>query len=475
MKLSIVVGGVVLVAAAAGLAAPYWVGVQTEKYYDSIIHDAANRYGFNLKDVAYHRGWFSSSSRIKFHIPRDKSGKPPYVITLVSDIHHGPVIFGVSDHPVVAASVAVTTVEFPHDLDAPLHFYFGDKAPVRMTTTVTFDGASNTHLFSPAYNGPSQDGRLTVSWKGMVGDSASTGISAGAKITSSFKAPGLVVKGQGGIVEFQSFAASGEGQRTASGIFPGRATISLAKLDLDVPSQNAPNTHLMLSGLSFSDNVAPKEHMLTMKLGAGVKDIEVADQHYGPGQYDMELRNLGEHVVAEYVKTMRDLRAMQPRGAQNAKSMTDLRRRLMSLANEFLKNSPQFEISRVSLGTKEGEVGGRFLITFDGTGGFNMQNIAQLIPRVHAEANAQAPEMLFKTVLAGIARSHLASALKAKNQKLPDEDTLTTNAMAVMEQEIQSMVDNGFIVNEGGRYTARLLFDKGRLTVNDRPMGSQGL
>ena len=85
------------------------------------------------------------------------------------------------------------------------------------------------------------------------------------------------------------------------------------------------------------------------------------------------------------------------------------------------------------------------------------------------------PEMLFKTILAGVARSHLASALKAKNHKMPDDETLTTKAMAVMEQEIQAMKDNGFIVNEGGRYTARLLFDKGRLTVNDRPVGSQGL
>ena len=354
MKLSVVVGGVVLVAAAAGLAAPYWVGVQTQKYCDSIIHDAANRYGFDLKDTAYHRGWFSSSSRIKFAIPRDKPGKPPYVMTVVSDIHHGPVIFGVSDHPVFASSVVVTTVEFPHDLDAPLHFYFGDKPPVRLTTTVAFDGASNTHIFSPAYNGPSQDGRLTVSWKGMVGDSASTGIAPGAKITSSFKAPGLVVKGQGGIVEFQSFAASGEGHDPKSGLFLGHAMISLAKLQLDVPSQDAPNTHLMLSGLSFSDDVAPKDHMLTMKLGARVKDIEVADQHYGPGQYDMALRNLGEKVVAEYVKTMRDLRGMQTRGVQNAKAMIELRRRLMGLANEFLKSSPQFEIGRASLGTKRG-------------------------------------------------------------------------------------------------------------------------
>ncbi len=474
MKLSVVVGGVVLVAAAAGLAAPYWAGIQTEKYYNATIHDAANKYGFNLKDAVYHRGWFSSQSQIELDIP-DKHGKTPHVISVVSDIHHGPVIIGVSDHPIFAASAAVTTFKFPHEMDAPLHFYFGDKPPVQLTTTVGFDGGSNTHIFSPAYNGPSQNGKLSVSWKGMVGDSVSTGVSAGDEVTSSFKAPGLLIKGQGGVVELGTDTATGEGHRSESGLLLGHAKISLAKFDLDVPSDKAPDTHLMLNGLSFSDNVVPKDHLLTVKFAARVEDIMVADQHYGPGQYDMELRNLGEDVLTEYVKTVRDLRGMQPRGAQNANAMAEMGHRLMGLANEFLKNSPQLEISRVSLGTKEGEIAGRVLVAFDGSGALNTGNIALLIPRIHAEANADVPEMLFKTILAGVARSHLASSSKASDQKVPDDDTLTSSAISVMQQEIQSMQDNGLIVNEGDRYTARLLFDKGQLTVNGRPVGSRGL
>lgn len=475
MRLSVVVGGVVLAAAAAGLGAPYWVGIQTQKYYEGVVHDAANRYGFDAKDAVYHRGWFASDSRIKFKIPADKAGEKPYVISAVTKIHHGPVVFGVSDRPVIAASVAVTTFEFPRELDAPLHHYFGDRPPVRLTTTVDFDGGSKTHIFSPVYKGPSQDGKLTVNWKGMVGDSASTVTPQGEKVTSHFNAPGLVIEGQGGKLEIKSLDASGGGNRVQSGLLLGHGKMSVAMLGLDLSSPKSGKVHFLVNGLSFSDDVAPKGHMLTMKVGSRVKDIELDDQHYGPGQYDMEVRNLGEHVVTEYVKTMRDVRDMRSQGAHNAKAMAALGGRLLGLANEFLKNSPQLEISRVSLGTNDGDVKGSLLVTFDGQGSFDVRNLPLLMPRVHGEANVEVPEMLFKTIVAGVARSRLTSTLKANGQEVPDETTLTTSAMSVMDQEIQSMMDKGFIVNEDGRYTAKLVFDKGHMTVNGRPMGSQGL
>ena len=85
--------------------------------------------------------------------------------------------------------------------------------------------------------------------------------------------------------------------------------------------------------------------------------------------------------------------------------------------------------------------------------------------------------MLFKTVLAGVARNQLATSFKAKGQEIPDETSLTTSAMSMMEQEIQVMKNNGFIVSQDGQYSAKVVFDKGQLTVNGRPvgMGGQGL
>ncbi len=475
MKLSMVVGGVMLAAVAAGLGGPYWAGIHAEKNYDEIIHEAAQNYGIDPKDAVYHRGWFTSSSRIKFYIPGAKGKNKSRAISLVSEIHHGPVVFGVLDHPVFAASVVVTTLSLPHDLDATLHYYFGDRPPLRMTTSVGFDGSSKTHISSPVYMGPTQDGKLTINWKGADGDSTSTVTSQGENVTSHIKVPGFLVKGQGGELEIKSIELSGHGRRVQSGIFESHTTASLAKFNLNISGPKGGDTQLSLSGLSMSDDLVPKAHMLSLKVGTQLDGLVLVGQNFGPAHYDMELRNISEKGAVEYIKMIRDMRNMQLNRGRRNEIMARLGSQGMALADEILKRSPQFEISRASLVTPQGEIAGRLLVTFDGDDEINMKNPVILINRVHAEANVEVPEMLFKTVLAGIARRQLTTSLKAKGQEMPDETTLTTTAMSVMEQEIQSMEDNGFIVNQGGHYTTTLLYDKGLLTVNGRPMGSQGL
>jgi len=225
----------------------------------------------------------------------------------------------------------------------------------------------------------------------------------------------------------------------------------------------------------MSDDLVPKAHMLSLKVGTQLDGLVLVGQNFGPAHYDMELRNISEKGAVEYIKMIRDMRNMQLNRGRRNEIMARLGSQGMALADEILKRSPQFEISRASLVTPQGEIAGRLLVTFDGDDEINMKNPVILINRVHAEANVEVPEMLFKTVLAGIARRQLTTSLKAKGQEMPDETTLTTTAMSVMEQEIQSMEDNGFIVNQGGHYTTTLLYDKGLLTVNGRPMGSQGL
>ena len=125
----------------------------------------------------------------------------------------------------------------------------------------------------------------------------------------------------------------------------GHVKAAVAKVGLDMPSSKSGDVHFVLNGASFSEDVTQKNHMFNVKASARLKNFQVADQTYGPGQYDMEVRNIGEHVATEYFKTINDIRAMQPQGARNPKAMAALGTKLMGLADEFLKNSPEFEIS----------------------------------------------------------------------------------------------------------------------------------
>jgi uncharacterized protein YdgA (DUF945 family) len=470
MKLSVVAGGTVLIAAAVGLGGPYWLGIQAEKSYQGALQEASLEYGVNAKDAVYHRGWFSSTARIIVHVPADKARAKSYAVSLVSKIHHGPVVFGVGNKPVFAYSVVVTTLTLPRELDQSLHYYFKDRAPLQATSVIGFDGGMKTHLSSPAYRGPSQDGEVDITWGGLDGDINATLTDHGGDYTAHITVPGLSITGDDGNLDIQTVDFTSQGHRQPNGLWFGNAAATLTKLDADIPAPEAGDNHFSLTGFSLSDNVAPKDHLLSATIRARLVTLTVAGQRFGPGQYDMELRNLSEEGANKYRDILRDVRTLRTQGVDPREILARMGDRLTALAREILAHSPQIEISRVSLGTEQGEIAGRLLVTFDGSSPFNLQNIPVLISRVHGEADADVPEILFKSYLVANTRRQLTSMLQAKGQDMPDEVTLMTTARTSAENEIKLLMDRGLIVSQGGKYSANLRFDRNQLTINGRPM-----
>lgn len=472
MKLSVVAGAVGvmgLLAAAVGLGGPYWVGLRSEHYYDTAFRDSLSLNGIPPEHAVFRRGWFDSSSRITVEIPGAAAHARSSALSLVSHIRHGPLLYEVAGSPELVYAVVDTTVELPHALEGPLRRYFGDREPVRATTVVAFDGTSKTYISSPLVKGVSRSGDVHVDWRGLDGRLTT---SHGDAYALHLSMPRVIIRNGGGEFDVASVETSARGRKLSGGLWQSASTLSLGKMDLHPSGAKGRDRRFSLSGLSFSENVVPKAGTLSAHFDARLAGLAVDDRRFGPGRYTVEVRNISRSALARYKRVMQTAQALHRQGLRGPQILARLGARVAGLAGEFLKKSPQVEISRLSLNTAQGEVQGRLLVTFDGSGPFNVSDVGMLMGRLHARGRVAMPAEVFKALLAGVERKRVTAALRAGGPDMPDGATVTAMTDAAVQKELRTLTQGGLISTAGGQYSANVTYENGRLRVNGRPVGA---
>ena len=167
-----------------------------------------------------------------------------------------------------------------------------------------------------------------------------------------------------------------------------------------------------------------------------VQAIRLGDRVYGPGNAELQLRNLDALSLARLQS--RGVPGFSSPDSQNvAQAAVD--GGAMSLLPDLVSRSPQLEIRTLRLATPSGELEAKLRIHLDGSRPDFLRNFSTLplVLQVHVEFQCPA-EMLDALYQGG-------------------------------EEELLELRREGWILLDGDRYRSRLEFERGKLIVNGLP------
>lgn len=197
MKKIAIVGGVVIVIAAAAGVSPYLVGGSVEakvKQKVAVLNNKLDRL-FQKKDIVqleYNRGWFSSTAKTTID-----------GVVINHQITHGPYCF-------FGLGKIESSVELPTEIKSQLETFFDGQQPYAITTEIAFSGATSLNIFSPALaNEKALPPYAKLTWKGLNLTYKFTK----DEIDSSFEMPMLAVKGIIGSFTLEGVKSKGKGDR----------------------------------------------------------------------------------------------------------------------------------------------------------------------------------------------------------------------------------------------------------------------
>lgn len=441
----IVVVLLLLVGALAGL--PYWFGMQAETAYNEVVQriTKAKDGEVGIGQSQYERGWFSSTAEMTL-----ASNSFPISVAIVSKIHHGPFpqIENLSFEPMMA--FIKSQISIPD---------FKGLPPIDGQTVIAFDGASRTLVALPAHKTP-----WGVEWKAISGEIA---VSADRKKSkSSFVAPEISMTTPFGKPTITKLAINVDEQEHGSGAGLVDFSMTIDKLGMggDKPGYG-------MDGLRVSvKNDIGGGNLLNINFNTDVRAFRDGDASHGPGALAAQLRKLDMAALSAYQTQMRELKKQKNPEKTAMASMGKFMELLASLA----KKAPEFELSKFSLKTGDGEITGKAKFVLNG-GDLNLvENPALFVTALQGDAEFKLPAGVVKQRAEMAIRNRLeVYKLEGKLSAVEAERLTPERMTAIVEQalpkEMQTTAEALWLVSDGPDYKFTLAFQQGRLTINDKP------
>ena len=205
-----------------------------------------------------------------------------------------------------------------------------------------------------------------------------------------------------------------------------------------------------------------------------VEEVLTDGRTYGPGGLTLELRKLDAPSLRKLQKAIRDVQARSPQV-----SPEEVNRMVLAefgqILPELVKHSPEFEITRLDLKTGDGDVQGRAKIVFQGDNPLALSNPLLFLSAVTAHAEFSVAGPLLERVLESIDRKELTELGKDENGRRMSDEELEVLAVTKRQERLDGLVTNHILIREDGDYKARADFERGRLTLNGRPLVFQDL
>jgi uncharacterized protein YdgA (DUF945 family) len=473
-KVLVLVLAIASAVAIAALALPYWMGIRAEREVRALVREAGQAGPFRLHIVDYERGWFSSRARIHVTltpIPGAARTLPQFGFDLDERIDHGP--YPVAGRRDGAVGIAPVQAVIHSTLigDAKSGFGVGSgfpAKPLEAVTVVYLSGRSDTDVRMPAWRlagrgiGPLRAAPYNpprVVWgglRGRVGWSADFG-----RVTERFTAPGLEIKGPGGIVRLQDVSLEGHSRRAPSGLMQGEMTLRAASFD--AAAGGSKRSAFSVAGLKLHSASTEHDGAMTVRMAIRAHTIRAGAIEVGPLIAELHIARLDAGAVARLQKVMRRLRDQVADPAAFRRRFAE---QVLVLLPDLLHRSPEIVLDRLSLRTAAGPVLLRGRVKFPASVLPGPDAWKQLV----GDAELRVPATVLRAVLITRARSQLVAARGKGAVQGLDEAQIGRIAALMGRQRMQSLKARGLLECDGGECRTLLRYDSGRLTVNGRDL-----
>lgn len=423
--------GVVIVAGIA--AAPYVSGMVIEQRMQSVSALPGLSDGITWSLDSYQRGYLSSTATS--HVTLAGADGTRYLIHFKHTINQIPGVDG--------RYATIQTVWVPDaDIKPQVEQLFSGKEPVVLNTALNIFGGSHTEgEFAPiskpqvAFSG----GKMTI-------DTAASGKFTYAAAFDSLNITGQ--KDEKGMPQSAAFKgitldANGVMDKKSHIAWNGQFAMKVASLTVGnegALSGLALTSHSVRTGDDFAVDVgldvAEADFSAAPPAFRAMKDLKFK---YGVSRIDAPaLEDIVKQAQLAQKQTMGD-----PDKIKQAVSMS-----VMSHLPALLNAGPKFEIDPVSFKLPDGTVALHFSAELPpGHGNDGMNNPMSLLNLLDMKGDFSIPEAVYHA---------------AQTEAGPDRQ-------AVNEQQLQQMVQKGYVTQSNGMLSTNFAFNAGQLTINGLP------
>jgi uncharacterized protein YdgA (DUF945 family) len=454
----------------AVLGLPYWFGMKAEHEYNNLMETVSKFENLEIVSKSYKRGWLKSLGEITFSI--NEGDDNPIEIIEKDTIYHGPVPIGLLSKgklnlkPVMA--VIETKVEITSDTEKEYSKIIASLPPIDFKTTLSLSGHGTTIISIPSIDRKLEDGK-TLKWSGLSG---------AVNFTPDLKEVSYDINSSKIEIEDDTFRLSINNINLSSNLSYPASNYTNPLGDVEVrieefSSEGKDNGELnkvTLTNLQFTGSTNQNGNLLNHTHSLGFETLVVGRNSYGPGIYELELRNINKDAIEEIQKELNEDQNTQ----ESATTKEELWARIMKVLPLLLEGSPEIELTKLSIKTGEGEILGHALISLKGDPELAANPIL-LLAAVSAELKLSVSKPLLESLLKDYKIEEITDEMKSQNEALPSDKKLQNLGKTRAQSEIKQMLDQNILVPKNGNYKIEASYRLGEIILNGKPLDLSSL
>lgn len=450
------------------LIPPYWFGMKAEDEFNTLVDNVSKLENLEIVSKSYKREWLTSSAEVIYSF-KDEDKESLRIIEK-DIIYHGPIPIGLlfkgklMFKPVMA--VIETKAELKTDSQEEYSQFINSLPQMDFDTTISLNGYGTTEVLIPSVDRELEDGK-TLKWSGLDGI---------IDFTPELYKVSSVINSGNLVIEDDTFRIGIVGLDIESNLnYPASNYKNpLGNIDIRIEEFNSEGkdeddlNKLTLTNLEFTGSTDQKGSLLNHTHSLGFEELIVGGNSYGPGIYELQLRNI-DKTAFEEIQFALD----QNQNLEGSNATDLLTAELMKALPNLFKSSPEIEVTELSIKTGQGEIIGHAIISVDGKDLDNPEmatNPIFLLTSVSAEINLSISQKLMNNLLKDYKIEEITDELKAKGEQLPSEEELQKLGAARAKSEIKDMLDQNILVINKGKYQMEANYGLGQVTLNGQPL-----
>ncbi len=483
--------GLTGIAAAIILGSYFGMGVVTKRTLKENLNVVNASNSVMVKILNYDRGWFTSTATIEWqaHIPqrvmKTTDGETEVIaaqnleMTIPVVIYHGPVMF-VNKSIKFGLGYAQTNLPLPNKFNAQFANTFtadSTKPALSLDVLVNYLNKSTIELKLPSFKlARKQGGQLN--WLGMTSETTVT--KNADKINGSFELQGAQITKDLTNATIGTISSNYKLHKTNNGLYLGYANVSIPSVAIN----HAEKKVFELSNLNMESDSDIDNGLFDSHLKLSIDKVFADGKSYGPGKVAISVVNLDAAVLAHINQQ-----------AAQAQQGTVLEKQQALLAvlpdvPKLLSKGAKIEVSELRLEMPQGSIDGKLELSLPKN---ESNNPFELIQKVEGDARLTVPAKIVREILnesnsQKVVKEQAAAAVVA-NSALPETTTAPTTTITPVsipvlsdamakdantrtQMQLNTMVQNGLVVNEGDKLSIHLSVSHGKLLVNGKPFDS---
>ena len=473
MKKLVVTLIAILLLTAAGWAGSTWfIAGQVHQHSADLAAQLSELGMMEVSVQNYRRGFLDATFDTVLELPLPPSAKTaqgnaqpatPQVfrLTFANRVHHGPLLPGAAPGLALVETRLVDMAPGQEELRKVFTQVPQLKESLAVTR-VDFSGTLHERFAIPAFT--TNVDATAISWGGLRSDAAYS--PQDKTLKANFDMSQLDVRDTDGSLSWAGANGSFDLAEALPLVYVGASKFTFNPMEMNFTSKESaqPQSMRMQSIKAVSDSSCDGK-LVAVNQTLEFEGVDINGQTYGPGTYDIEMKNLDGEVLSQLQAQARQLmRDTKDNPEQMGGQLLALYTGMMS---RLLQQNPEINLRKLHFATPQGDVDANLQLRFAAVPEASPASMATMLQGLDAQAEIALHETLVRQILSGQIHNQLVAARNAG--KIPDtftDDALAQMAKDQVSNQIETFLAQNLAVRDGERLKSQATFKQGELVVN---------